>query len=298
MTFSRVLILITVGLLSILSPLNAQTPAEVRSAFKNLRSDHIKHNCGHALAWLYAHREALKDQMLQELYVTDPQGRDALLLVLFNTESFVPDDRFRRLVIDRLTREDTEVKNGIVEDFTGGLPIGNRESVGLSAHWGAWDYIDRHFSEFEPLLKALISDSTSMFAVWGSTWLLAKHHELNKNLSLFSQTVLERIANNLKNDNIPYNAGQAVRVFLLLGRTGIPVLQSCARSSDNQMASLSQALIDAILYGKHEAFGYMNAEVAINLAPTSDKLKEPSWLDDITAKYLDKFNANENLPYP
>jgi hypothetical protein len=298
MTVSRILVSIALGSLGFLSSLSAQTPVEVRSAFKNLRSDHIKHNCGHAMAWLYAHREALKDQMLQELYLTDPQGRDALLLVLFNTESFVPDDRFRRLVIERLINEDTEVGNGDIEDFTGGLPIAQYRGKGLSAHWTAWNYIDRHFSEFEPLVQELISKSNSMFAVWGSAWLLAKHHELNKNLSLFSQTVLERIAENLKNDNIPYNAGQAVRVFLLLGRTGIPTLQNCARSSDNQMASLSRALIDAILYGKHEAFGYMNAEVDINEAPTSDELKVPPWLDDITATYVDKFSANQNLPYP
>lgn len=250
------------------------------------------------MAWLFAHRDALRDQMLQELYVTDPQGRDALLFVLFNTESFVPDDRFRRLVIDRLTREDNDVRNGDIEDFTKGLPIVNDRGSGLSAHWMAWDYIDRHFSEFEPLLKDLISQSDRMFAVWGSTWLLAKHRELTKNLSLFSPAVMERVAANLKNDDIDYNAGQAVRVFLLLGKHCIPTLQSSATSSDNQKASLSRALIDAILYGKREAFGYMNGEVAINFAPTSDQLKDPDWLDEITAKYVDKFDHNKNLPYP
>ena len=132
MKISPILISIVFWLLSFLSSLIAQTPAEVRSAFKNLRSDHIKHNCGHAMAWLFAHRDALRDQMLQELYVTDPQGRDALLFVLFNTESFVPDDRFRRLVIDRLTREDNDVRNGDIEDFTKGLPIVNDRGSGLS----------------------------------------------------------------------------------------------------------------------------------------------------------------------
>jgi hypothetical protein len=293
-----VLISISLCLFSLSDSLTAQTDAEVNSAFKNLRSDHIKHNCGHAMAWLYAHRDALKDQMVQELYVTDPQGRDALLFVLFNTESFVPDDRFRRLVIDRLAREDEDVGNGDIEDFTHGLPLGQYRGNGLSAHWTAWDYIDGHFSFFAPLLQDVISKSDSMFAVWGSTWLLAKHRTLNKNLSLFTSAVMERIAVNLKNDNIRYNAGQAVRVFLLIGRTGIPTLQSSAKSSDNQMASLSRALIDAILYGKHEAFGYMNAEVPINVAPTKDKPADPPWLDDITVTYLDKFAANKNLAYP
>jgi hypothetical protein len=295
---SPILISTVFCLFSFLSSLIAQTPAEVRAAFKNLRSDHIKHNCGHAVAWLFAHRDALRDQMLQELYVTDPQGRDALLFVLFNTESFVPDDRFRRLVSDRLTREDNDVRNGDIEDLTKGFPIGNREGLGLSAHWAAWDYIDHHFSGFEPILKDLISESDRMFVVWGSTWLLAKHRELIKSLSLFSPAVMERVAANLKNDAIKYNAGQAVRVFLLLGKHCISTLQSSATSSDNQMASLSRALIDAILYGKHEAFGYMNAEVAINVAPTSDQLEEPEWLGELTENYVEKFKRNKNLPYP
>jgi hypothetical protein len=297
MSIPRIWISAALGLFASFSPLTAQTPAEVRSAFKNLRSDHIKHNCGHAMAWLFAHREALKDQMLQELYVTDPQGRDALLIVLFKTESFVPDDRFRRLVVDRLTREDKDVRRADIEDFTGGL-LGDRRDEWFSAHWRAWTYIDDHFSEFEPLLCDLISKSDDMFAVWGATWIVAKYRKLDENRSLFSDAVMERIVGNLKNDHIPYNASQAVRVFLLLGKYSIPTLQHSARSSDNQQASLSRALIDAILHGKHEAFGYINAEANINMVPTGDELPEPEWLADLTVAYGDKFDRNPNLPYP
>jgi hypothetical protein len=64
-----------------------------------LRSDHIKPNRGQATDWLYVYREALKDQVAQELYQTDRQGKDPLLYVLFNTRSFIADDRFRRLVM-------------------------------------------------------------------------------------------------------------------------------------------------------------------------------------------------------
>jgi hypothetical protein len=298
MNIPRVWISVALGLFASLSSLTAQTPAEVRSAFKNLRSDHIKHNCGRAMAWLFAHRDALKDQMLQELYVTDPQGHDALLIVLFKTDSFVPDDRFRRLVIDRLTREDKDVRKGDIEDFTGGLLEDRRDGGIFSAHWRAWTYIDDHFSEFEPLLRDVISKSDNMFAVWGATWLLAEHGELNKNLGLFSRSVMERIDSNLINDRIRFNASQAVRVFLLLGKYGIPTLQRSAGSSDNQQASLSRALIDAILHGKHEAFGYINAEANINRTPTKEALEEPEWLADVTGEYIDKFYHNPNLPYP
>jgi hypothetical protein len=64
-----------------------------------LRSDHIKPNRGQVTDRLCVHREALKDQIAQELYQTDRQGKDPLLHVLFNTRSFIADDRFRRLVM-------------------------------------------------------------------------------------------------------------------------------------------------------------------------------------------------------
>lgn len=53
MRISRVVIsaALGLGLFSAFGSLTAQTPAEVRSAFKNLHSDHIKHNCGHAMAF-------------------------------------------------------------------------------------------------------------------------------------------------------------------------------------------------------------------------------------------------------
>lgn len=289
MTASPLLISTLLASLGLLSSLAAQTPTEVRSAFKNLRSDHIKYNCGRATDWLFAHREALKDQMVQELYVTDRQGRDALLHVLFNTESFVADDRFRRLVIARLAEEDTAVGLNDIKTET------SKRFSTVRAHWEAWDYIDQHFQEFGPLMTNLIPPTKSMFVLWGTTWLLAKHRVLQKNLDLYSDEVMGLIAANTKNDNIMYNASQAVRVFLLLGKQSIPTLQRSARSSDKQMANFSRALLDAIQYGKHDAFGYINAQADINLAPTSDEVREPEWLDEATQKHI---GEDENTPYP
>jgi hypothetical protein len=295
---SRPLISTLLALLSLSSSIVAQTPAEVRSAFKNLRSDHIKHNCGHATDWLFAHREALKDQMTQELYQTDRQGRDALLHVLFNTKSFVADDRFRRFVMARLPEEDTVVSNlDIVVDSAPSSDAAHWTGT-VQAHWEAWDYIDTYFKDFEPLLKDAISHSDSIFVLWGTTWMLAKHHVLNEIHNLYTDEIMGRIVSNLKDDNIPYNAGQAVRIFLLLGKQGIPTLQHSASSSDNQMASLSRALIDAIQYGKHEAFGYISARVTINLAPVVEQRKDPPWLGELTAKYKDEYQKNPDVPYP
>ena len=280
--------------LSLLCRLVAQTPAEVRRAFVNLRSDHIKHNCGRAMDWLYAHRDELKDQMVQELYLTDRQGRDALLHVLFNTESFVADDRFRRFVMARLPEQDVYVSKLDIE-------IAGDTQGSVEAHWEAWHYIDNHFKDFEPLLANAISNSDSMFVLWGTTWIFAKHRVLKQHLDLYTDNVMTRIASNLKNDDIPFNGSQAVRTFLLLASYGIPTLQKSAHSSDHQMANFSRALIDAIKDGKHEAFGYLSAQVSITRAPTDfegDELEEPEWLGDLTQKYVEALDKNPNLPYP
>ncbi len=73
------------------SDLQGQTKEEVRKAFRELRSDHIRYNCSRAAYWLYKHREALRDQMLEELYATkDAQARDVLQDLLFATNEEEP----------------------------------------------------------------------------------------------------------------------------------------------------------------------------------------------------------------
>jgi len=78
------------------SPARAQSPEEVRRAFVDLHDDKVPHNCEHATDWLLKNREQLKDDLVDELYKTDWQGRDAIFHLLLNTSSFVPDDRFIR----------------------------------------------------------------------------------------------------------------------------------------------------------------------------------------------------------
>ena len=85
---------LSVALTASLSP--AQSPDQVRRAFIDLHDDKIPHNCDHATAWLFKYREQLKDQLIDELYKTDWQGRDAICHILWNTNSFQPDERFIR----------------------------------------------------------------------------------------------------------------------------------------------------------------------------------------------------------
>jgi hypothetical protein len=73
-----------------------QTGVEVRRKFLDLRDDKVPHNCERATEWLFPQRERLKDDLVDELYKTDWQGRDAICRILFKTSSFVPDDRFTR----------------------------------------------------------------------------------------------------------------------------------------------------------------------------------------------------------
>lgn len=81
---------------------DAQTPAEVRQAFIDLRDDKVPHNCEHATDWLFINRDQLKEDLVDELPKTDWQGRDSILNILCRTESFTPDARFIRVLTSTL----------------------------------------------------------------------------------------------------------------------------------------------------------------------------------------------------
>jgi hypothetical protein len=104
-------LVLDVGLLALaittLPSSRAQNPEDMRRAFIDIHDDKIPHNCEHAAAWLFKYREELKEDLLDELYRTDPQGRDVILHILFNTGSFTPDERFLRFVVMRLPEKDT-----------------------------------------------------------------------------------------------------------------------------------------------------------------------------------------------
>jgi hypothetical protein len=89
----------------------AQTPDEVRRAFVDLHDDKVPHNCEHAMEWLFKYREQLKDELIDELYKTDWQGRSAICHVLCNTTSFESDERFIRQTF-YLLRSDKIIGNG------------------------------------------------------------------------------------------------------------------------------------------------------------------------------------------
>jgi hypothetical protein len=243
----------------------AQTPEEVRRAFADLHDDKVPHNCEHATDWLLKNREQLKDDLVDELYKTDWQGRDVIFQILLGTSSFVPDERFIRF-------------------FASTLP--ERENDGE-----AWQFINNHFDQFDPLLKEQVrkmsNRSHDMYTVWATAWLAKKRGVFDQYAPLFTPSVLNEVAKNLKDDTESYNASQGIRLFLLLGDQSLPTLREATKSSDNQTASLARATIDA-LSGKRKAFGFLASKTLLDFTPFGPRPETPDWLSDATEPYRER----------
>ena len=276
----------------------AQTPDKVRQAFVDLKEDNIRYNCARATYWLYKHRDALRDQILTELYrTTDPQERDSLLLVLFETKTFQPNERFARLVAQRLREEDTRVPNlrfvlPSVDD-DGNVP----DDLLSIAHRTAWYYIDHHYELFEPILKSEIGQTNDMWQLWGIAWMMKLKGTLNDNAALFTPAAFRVAAENLKDDDKEYNASEAARFFLLLPDQGLPVLQEITQSSDPQENSLARELVDAITTGSRDAYGRINAQCDLTRGLMGVIAPEPEWVAEYTDKYTG-FGGVDRLPTP
>jgi hypothetical protein len=247
----------------------APNPDDLRHAFADIRDDKIPHNCEHAAAWLVRNREEIKDDLLDELYKTDAQGRDTILHVLFGTDSFTLDERFVRFVVNRLPEKDTFWWNDTE----------------------TWTYINAHFTSFDPVLKEEIGKlgnrPNDMYAVWAIAWLAKKRRVFDQYAPLFTPEVLAKVATNLRSDDRPYNASQAVRLFLLLGDQSLPTLREAARTSDSQGKNLARATIDA-LAGKRTAFGYLVSKVQISRTPFGPQVDEPEWLHTEVERYMER----------
>jgi len=259
-------------------PLSAAVPPDqLAAAFQNIRSDDVPHNAETACAFLYAHRNELTPEFLDELYRTDRQGRDVILYALMRTKSYAPDARFCQTLVSRLNEENRYVGNSDV-------------GIRLGVHWIAWTYMDRRYDLFKPLLLANLQTTTDMFAIWGTVTLLQKHGDLTAELPKFNQQIWDTAANNLKTDNIEGNAGQAVRFYFLIGPDALPHLRPLTTSQDPQARDLATATIDAI-GGSKEAYGFLEAAVFIerNLF-TGELNQKPPWLEENIKKWVDDYD--------
>ena len=285
---NRTFIIVCAGIALTCSKAPGQEPSEVGRAFIDLRNDSIRYNCTRATYWLYKHRDTLHEQMLAELYrATDPQARDSLLLVLFQTKTFTPDERFARFIAQRLREEDTRVPNSRFQlpqaDYDRTVPPA--DNLFFSAHSVAWFYIDSHYDLFEPVLKLEIGSTDDMWELWGIAWLMKKRGRLANSIELFTPEVFRKAAANLKDDDKAFNASEAARFFLLLPDQGLPFLREIQESADRQQRSLARALIDAIATGNRDAFGFINSKCHLTTGLMGISLAEPDWVTELTFKY-------------
>jgi hypothetical protein len=83
--------------------------------------------------------------------------------------------------------------------------------------------------------------------------------ELAGNAALFTPEVLRKVGRSLQDDDVDYNASEAARLFLLLGKRTLPVLTELSKSGETQQASLARAMVDYIEKGKKDGLGFLNA---------------------------------------
>lgn len=94
--------------------------------------------------------------------------------------------------------------------------------------------------------------------------LLHKHHDLGVDAANIPAHAWALAAKSLENDNIPYNAGQAVRFYLIIDQPSLPHLQEQKRASDAQARDYASAVIDA-MGGNQSAYGYLGSQLLLSV---------------------------------
>jgi hypothetical protein len=270
-----------VGLLGVVvinAPATAlsQTENQVRLAFRYIRNDDIPRNGSSALEWIYIRRNKLSDAMLEEVYRTDRQARDAIMSALFDVRGFDPDPKFCRLVVSRLSEQDNYVKGG---------------DLGVAVHWKAWAFVNRHYGKFKPLLLENLHKTKDMWYIWATIYLLHYRGEIEKELPNLPANVWEMAGKSLGGDKVDWNASQAVRTYLIIGRPSLRYLEALKDSRDAQTRDYVLATIDAI-GGSKRAYGYLGSQLALSRDLFEMDEREPEWMAD----EVDKWDPENPLP--
>lgn len=269
--YNRPLLVTLLILVNIASSFAADLDRQLSIAFRHIRNDGIPHNAKVVSAWIYSNRQHITRELLDELYKTDRQGRDVILFALMETEGFRPDDRFRRTLVARLNDEDHVVGN---------------HDLDLRVHWRAFRYINVNYASFRQLLLDNLHRTDDMWCIWGTISLLDRHNDLEKEFPKFGKHTWEVISLSLRDDDISYNAGQAVRVFLIIGQPTLPILKELAKSKEEQTGDYASAMIDA-MNGSQRAYGYLASQVGIEMDILRRPIPSPDWLKDEAEKWHD-----------
>lgn len=337
-TVSRALIYAIAVWAGLTAASKAQTPAQVRQAFIDLRDDKVPHNCEQATDWFFKNREELKEDLADELPKTDWQGRDSILGILCRTDSFTPDARFIRILAstlrdnqvggDReraekwLSERSEQLKENLVEELYKTDWQGRNSILGILNQTKSfvpderflgfvWDtlnhknrnaeflhqqimdadcrFISDHFALFEPRLKEQLRQTTSapndMLKLWIIVWLAKKHGVFEQYAPLITPPLYAAAATNLKDDKVAHNASEAVRFFLLMGDASLPVLEQVTKSTDRQAVNLAKATMDA-LRGERSAFGFLVTRVDISESAFGPEVETPEWVQAAMEPYF------------
>jgi hypothetical protein len=244
----------------------------VRVLTSTLRDDRVGGDCERAEKWLSERSEQWKENLVEELYKTDWQGRNSILGILDKTKSFVPDERFLGFVFDTLNHKNR-----------------NAEFLHKRVMDADCQFISNHFAAFESRLKDQLRRTTpapdDMLKLWIIVWLVKKQGVFDQYAPLITPSLYEAAATNLKDDKVSHNASEAVRFFLLMGDASLPVLAQVAKSSDRQAANLARATIGA-LRGERSAFGFLVTRVDISESAFGPEVDTPAWVQTAMEPYF------------
>lgn len=220
--------------------LGGASKPELRLALDNLADDDRDWNCHEAMYFLYLQRDEIKDFLMMNAPALAWQGQEAVLRILCEVSSFVPDEKFARLMLERLH---------------------DQRELGLrphhSTHYDFIMYLQLHAERFAELLASQIS-SDSLFVQWVATHILSEANLLDQYRDRYTQEVIARVVSNLSNDDVSYNGAFAVRICLVLGEQCLPVLQKALADGDSQSKRLASLLVEVIVTKSDRARGDIN----------------------------------------
>jgi hypothetical protein len=237
-SFPKVFTALTLVSVFILWALNARasevTDETIRRKLKDLRSDDIARNCAEAMSFLVEHagEKKIQEALLKELYLTDAQGHEAILTLLYGASGFQPDEHFIKTVLERMRHY--------------GMPD-NRLDLQPAGDAGA-DFLIKQAKAFGDVIAAAIDShfsgrDNSLWFQYAVARALAKGRVIDQYAARYTDEFFKSLTKNLTSDDLDRNAEFATMTFIFLGKIGVPTLRSTESKSDKQGRQIAQLLL-------------------------------------------------------
>lgn len=214
--------------------------AELKLALENLADDGIEWNCHEAMYFLYLQRDEIQNFLVVNAPTLDWQGQEAVLRILCEVPNFIPDEKFVRLIFERLHDQR--------ELFL---------TAHHSTHYDFIEYLQIHSKKFADLLASQIY-SDNVFVQWAVTHILAEADLFEQYRDRYTQKVIAQIITNFRSDNISYNATYTARICLLVGEPCLPALRKEMIEGDAQSKKLASLIREVIVNKSSRARGDIN----------------------------------------